>query len=86
LIDGELESVARQSADESSGRLDELRGARVEFLTVATTSPLQVRWRGANVLVSAKDKSYFPVVGDRVLCLHGDDHQLVIICALDGQP
>jgi hypothetical protein len=78
----ELAQAARRDADEQSARLAAIPRARFLNATVASLSPTKVAIRGASVTVAAKDFTYTPVVGHRVLCGWDDSDQLIIICRL----
>lgn len=85
--------VARRLADQNSDRMNGVRADAIWVLTVdhivAGASPkgnpaIWVKWRGG--VVPAKDygASATPAAGDRVICVHLDDNQLVVIDRLAG--
>lgn len=85
--------VARRLADQTTDRLNGIPADSLWMLTVdsvvAGGSPkgnavVSVRWRGGVVRAADYCASYTPAVGDRVLCAHLSDNQLVVIDRLAG--
>lgn len=83
--DKDLARAIRGLADDDSDRIASVPASLQFFATVASTAPLMVTWRGANVLAAGKGWGYTPVVGQRVKCSLVRN-QLIVENAIDGQP